>query len=149
MPKISVLIPVYKTNPDYLKEAVQSVLNQTFANFELLVLDDCPEDSREDVVKSFQNKRIKYFKNGKNLGITPSRNKLIDLDDFPKETTHAGKHTTQLAHALEWFLGYMIYRQGFVISDGAVSTRKQQLYHQKIYLENLLTPVVRFLWQKK
>lgn len=79
MPKVSVLVPIYKTNPDYLKEAIQSILNQTFADFELLILDDCPEDTREEVVKSFQDKRIKYFKNEQNLGITPSRNKLIDL----------------------------------------------------------------------
>ena len=51
MPKVSVLVPIYKTNPDYLKEAIQSILNQTFADFELLILDDCPEDTREEVVK--------------------------------------------------------------------------------------------------
>ena len=75
-PKISV---VYKTNPEHLKEAIQSILNQTFTDFEFLILDDCPTDDREDVVKSFDDKRIKYFKNEKNLGISDSRNKLIDL----------------------------------------------------------------------
>lgn len=79
MPKVSVLMPIYKTNPQYLKEAIQSVLNQTFTDFEFLILDDCPGDDREEVVKSFQDTRIKYLKNEKNLGITPSRNKLIDL----------------------------------------------------------------------
>lgn len=79
MPKVSVLVPIYKTNPEYLKEAIQSILDQTFTDFELLILDDCPEDTREEIVKSFHDKRIKYFKNEKNLGITPSRNKLIDL----------------------------------------------------------------------
>ena len=72
-------MPLYKTTPLYLKEAIQSILNQTFTDFELHILDNCPEDTREDVVKSFQDKRIKYFKNKKNLEITPSRNKLIDL----------------------------------------------------------------------
>ena len=78
-PKISVLMPIYKTNPDYLKEAIQSILNQTFTDFEFLILDDYPEDDREIIVRSFKDERIKYFKNEKNLGITPSRNKLIDL----------------------------------------------------------------------
>ena len=72
-------MPVYKTNVGYLTEAITSVLNQTFTDFELVLLDDCPEDDREKVVKSLTDKRIKYFKNEKNLGITRSRNKLIDL----------------------------------------------------------------------
>lgn len=79
MPKVSVLMPLYKTNENYLREAIESILNQTFRDFEFLILDDCPEDNREDIVKSYQDKRIKYFQNEKNLGITASRNKLIDL----------------------------------------------------------------------
>ena len=79
MSKVSVLMPIYRTNPDYLKEAIESILSQTYADFELLILDDCPEDDRENIVKSFKDSRIKYFKNEKNLGITPSRNKLIEL----------------------------------------------------------------------
>ena len=79
----------------------------------------------------------------------PLQELKIDLDDFPEQTTHAEKHTSQLAHALERFLGYMVYYQGLIISDGAVSTRKQQMYHKNIYLKSLLTPVVHFFWQKK
>ena len=55
------------------------MLAQTFADFELLLLDDCPEDSREAVVKSYDDPRIVYLKNERNLGISASRNKLIDL----------------------------------------------------------------------
>lgn len=79
MPKVSVLMPIYKTKEEYLREAIESILSQTFTDFEFLILDDCPEDDRESVVKSYKDKRIKYVKNEKNLGITPSRNKLIDM----------------------------------------------------------------------
>lgn len=79
MPKVSVLMPVYKTNEKYLREAIESILGQTFTDFELLILDDCPEDTRESIVKSYNDKRIKYAKNEHNLGITPSRNELIDM----------------------------------------------------------------------
>ena len=79
MPLVSVLMPIYKTNPEHLKEAIESVLNQTFTDFEFLILDDCPNDNREDIVKSFQDTRINYLKNDKNSGITSSRNKLIEL----------------------------------------------------------------------
>ena len=77
--KVSVLTPIYKTDERFLREAIESVLRQTFADFEFLLLDDCPEDSREAVVRSYDNKRIVYLKNDRNLGITSSRNKLIDL----------------------------------------------------------------------
>ena len=79
MSKVSVLMPVYKTKEAYLREAIESVLNQTFTDFEFLILDDCPKDNREAVVKFYDDKRIKYVKNEKNLGISKSRNKLIDM----------------------------------------------------------------------
>ena len=77
--KVSVLTPIYKTDERILREAIESVLNQTFRDFEFLLLDDCPEDDREAVVRSYDDKRIIYLKNERNLGITASRNKLIDL----------------------------------------------------------------------
>ncbi|MBO7556176.1 MAG: glycosyltransferase family 2 protein [Alphaproteobacteria bacterium] len=79
MPKISVLMPVYKTPEKYLREAIESILNQTFTDFEFLILDDCPEDNRKDIVFSYHDKRIKYFQNKQNMGISASRNKLLDL----------------------------------------------------------------------
>ena len=79
MPKVSVLMPVYKTNEKYLREAIDSILNQTFKDFEFLILDDCPDDDREEIIKSYKDNRIKYTKNEKNLGIALSRNKLIDM----------------------------------------------------------------------
>lgn len=77
--KVSVLMPVYRTERRYLREAIRSILDQTFADFELLVLDDCPDDSREDVVREFDDPRIVYRKNDVNLGISPSRNRLLDM----------------------------------------------------------------------
>ena len=78
-PKASVLVPIYRTQEAYLRAAIESILNQTFLDFELVLLDDCPDDSREDVVRSYDDPRIVYLKNDRNLGITPSRNRLIDL----------------------------------------------------------------------
>ncbi len=79
MPKVSVLMPIYKTNEKYLRTAVESILSQTFDDFEFLILDDCPDDDREEIIKSYKDKRIKYYKNEKNLGIAASRNKLTDM----------------------------------------------------------------------
>ena len=79
MPKVSVLMPVYKTEETYLRETIESVLAQTFRDFEFLIIDDYPDDDREYIIKSYNDARIKYFKNERNLGITPTRNRLIDM----------------------------------------------------------------------
>ncbi len=79
MPKISVLMPVYKTSEKYLRAAIESILAQTFTDFEFLILDDCPDDNRQEIVESYKDKRIKYIKNSRNMGISAARNKLIDL----------------------------------------------------------------------
>ena len=79
MPKVSVLMPVYKTPEAYLRAAIESILAQTFTDYEFLILDDCPADAREQIVKSYADKRVKYAKNSQNLGISASRNKLIDM----------------------------------------------------------------------
>lgn len=79
IPKVSVVLPVYQTPETYLRETIESILVQTYTNFEFLILDDCPEKSVESIVKSYSDKRIRYYKNTQNLGIASSRNKLIDL----------------------------------------------------------------------
>ena len=81
-PKISVLMPVYNTDNTILKQTIESILNQTFADFEFLIVNDCSTNENvEKIVLEYQQKdnRIKYFMNEKNLGISGTRNKLIDL----------------------------------------------------------------------
>lgn len=79
IPKISVLMPIYRTRPEYLKEAIGSILSQTFANFELVILDDCPFDDRENIIKQYNDPRIRYYKNTENQGISDARNRLLEL----------------------------------------------------------------------
>lgn len=79
MCKVSVLMPVYKTKLEYLREAIESILNQTYTDFEFIILDDCPEDPRDKVIKEYKDNRIIYKKNDKNLGISASRNKLLSF----------------------------------------------------------------------
>lgn len=78
MVKVSVLIPVYNAAP-YLKACVDSILNQTFADFELILLNDASTDDSEKIIRGFDDARIRYYKNETNLGISGSRNKLMDL----------------------------------------------------------------------
>lgn len=72
-PKISILMPCYNNAP-YVAEAIESMLNQTFTDFELIVLDDCSSDNSEEVIKSFTDKRIVYHRNEQNTGLANNLN---------------------------------------------------------------------------
>lgn len=67
-PLISVLMPAYNAEK-YIKEAIESILNQTFSNFEFIIIDDGSIDATEEIIKSFKDSRIVYIKNEKNLGL--------------------------------------------------------------------------------
>ncbi len=80
MPRVSVLTPIYNTNHAHLRECIESILKQTFTDFEFIILNDSPDnDALEKLVLSYDDARIHYVKNEKNIGISQSRNKLIDL----------------------------------------------------------------------
>ena len=79
-PKVSVLVPVYNSAP-YLADTIKAVLEQTFEDFELILLNDVSTDNSEEIILSFKDERIRYFKNEQNLGISPTRNKLLKLAD--------------------------------------------------------------------
>lgn len=53
----------------YISETIQSVLNQTYSDWEMIIVDDCSSDNSVEVIKSFNDKRIKLFVNEKNLGL--------------------------------------------------------------------------------
>ena len=69
VPLVSILMPVYKTAP-YLREAMDSMLSQTFTDFELIVLDDCSPDNAEDILDSYTDPRIVRYKGEKNAGLS-------------------------------------------------------------------------------
>ncbi len=77
-PKVSVLVPVYNAAP-YLKDTIGSVLSQTQTDFELILLDDASTDQSAEIIKSFTDPRIRYYHNQDNLGISPCRNRLMEL----------------------------------------------------------------------
>lgn len=76
--KISVIMPSYN-HEKYLKQAIDSVLKQTYENFELIILDDCSTDNSDKIIKSYKDKRIKKYFNETNNGAVNTLNQLIDL----------------------------------------------------------------------
>lgn len=79
-PKISVCIPSYNCAP-FLAEALDSVLAQTYADFELLIIDDCSTDASCDVIAGYaaQDSRIVFLRNETNLGMVANWNRCIEL----------------------------------------------------------------------
>ncbi len=76
-PEISVILPVYNGEP-YLKAAIDSILNQTFKNFEFIIINDGSIDASEAIIKSYKDERIKYLYQN-NLGLGATLNKAISL----------------------------------------------------------------------
>ena len=77
-PKVSVCIPVYNGS-DYIAESIQSVLAQTYKNFELIVCDNCSTDNTREIVRGFEDPRLKYSRNEKNIGLVGNENRCLDL----------------------------------------------------------------------
>ena len=80
MVAVSVIMPVYNTKETYLREAIESVLNQTFKDFEFIILNDSPDNANlKKIIASYTDERIKYAENPTNLGIPQSYNRLQEL----------------------------------------------------------------------
>ncbi len=67
-PLVTIAIPTYNRAGHYLKQAIQSAVNQTYSNIEIIVSDNFSTDNTEMVVKSFNDSRINYFKHIRNIG---------------------------------------------------------------------------------
>lgn len=79
-PLISVTLPTYNPLEAHFRAAIESVLAQTFADFEVLVIDDCSTSGHaEEIVASYNDPRIRFFRNETNLGIAGTRNKMLEL----------------------------------------------------------------------
>lgn len=76
MPKVSVIIPTHNRAVP-LQKAVKSVLEQSYADFEILVCDDASTDNTGEVIKGFSDDRIRYTRHEKNIGVTAVRNRAL------------------------------------------------------------------------
>ena len=73
MPAVSVIIPTYN-RAEFLRLAITSVLNQTFQDFEIIVVDDASEDHTHEVMNNLNDKRIKYIRHEVNKRVSAARN---------------------------------------------------------------------------
>ncbi len=78
IPRITVLMPVYN-GEGFLRAALESILNQTFSDFELLVIDDGSTDASHEIAAAFADPRIRIETNGRNLGLIATLNRGLEL----------------------------------------------------------------------
>ncbi len=81
MPAVSVVIPVFNKQK-YVENSLKSVLNQTFKDFEIIIIDDGSTDNSPRIIEKFTDRRIKFFKQS-NQGVSYTRNKGVELSNSP------------------------------------------------------------------
>lgn len=103
MPKVTIILPVYN-GERYLREAIDSVLAQTYSDFELWVVNDGSTDGTVDIVDSFNDPRVKRIDNPHNMGIVASLNRAFAMVESPfigrmddDDLWHANKLELQMA----------------------------------------------------
>lgn len=77
MPKISVIMPAYNAEK-YIDEAIDSILNQTYKDFELIIINDGSTDNTKEIILKYDDPRIIYLENEKNRGIVKTLNKGLN-----------------------------------------------------------------------
>lgn len=78
MPKVSVIMPAYNAEK-YIAEAIDSILAQTYTDYEFIILNDCSTDRTEEIILSFKDSRIVYLKNEENMGVAKTLNRGLSV----------------------------------------------------------------------
>ena len=79
-PLVSIITPLYNSEK-FIAETIESVLAQTYKNWEMIIVNDCSKDNGASIVEKYvgKDKRIKLFNNERNMGVSFTRNRAIDL----------------------------------------------------------------------
>ena len=72
-PKVSIIVPVYNLE-NYITETLKTILNQSYTNLEIIIIDDCSSDDTFSVINQISDARLKIFRQKKNMGVSAARN---------------------------------------------------------------------------
>lgn len=114
-PLVSIIMPAYNAEK-YIEEAIESVLNQTYSNWELLICDDCSNDRTREIIKECKDndKRIKLFELKENSGAAKARNTSIEQAE--------GTYIAFLDSDDVWFETKLSEQIGFMIENNYLFT---------------------------
>lgn len=148
--RCSVVMIAYNAEK-YIKEAIDSVLCQTMPDFELIIVNDCSKDSTEEIILSYTDPRIRYFKNKQNLKISKTRNfgvskaqsnlvAFMDSDDvwlsnkLEKQVDFMEKTGAKICYS----------SYGFIRDDGTLQNKvfdvPPKVNFKKLLKQNVITP---------
>lgn len=107
-PLVSIIMPNYNSE-DFISESIESVINQTYTNWELIIVDDCSTDRSVDIIRKFMisDNRIKLIINNRNIGAALSRNKAIEVANG-EFIAFLDSDDLWLENKLEYQITYMI-----------------------------------------
>ncbi|MFW9258639.1 glycosyltransferase family 2 protein [Nostoc sp. CALU 546] len=125
-PKVSVIIPAYNTEA-YIAKSIESALEQTLTDIEVIIVDDASSDKTVEVAKSFKDQRLKVIVNQQNLGAAAARNRalraaqgewiaVLDSDDW-----YAPERLEKLVSRANEINADMIADDVYLIKDGETS----------------------------
>ena len=154
MKKVSVIIPVYNSS-NHLKDCLDSVIKQTYKNLEIILIDDKSTDNSIDIIKSYNDKRIKLIKLKENSGAAISRNKgieeasgdyicFLDSDDYCK-LNKIDKQIKFIENREFIYSGYAYYKNG---KTHDVKVPKKLKYKDAIKNTTIFTSTVMFNMNK-
>ena len=135
-PLVSVIIPAYN-HDKYISEAIESVLNQTFKDIELIIIDDASNDSSKEIIQLFEKKsvKIKSFFHKKNMGIAKTVNECIEIargkyiSHFSSDDVWFKEKLEKQLEVLEKNENLVVWSEGLVID--ALSNPTGELFTQK------------------
>lgn len=145
---VSVIMPAYNA-AKYITESIESVLNQTYQNWELIIIDDGSKDNTAEIIGKYTDQRIKFYKNETNLGVSATRNKAIqiaqgswtaflDSDDKWAEK----KLERQLKFAEQKKANFTFTASAFILSNGEKSDYVMQVPEKINYKELLKQNII-------
>lgn len=154
MPKISVLMPAYNAEK-YIKEAVDSILTQTFSDFEFIIIDDGSTDRTAEIVNGYSDNRIRFCPNEKNMGVAATLNRglglargeyiaRMDADDISKAERFSKQVGYLDAHADVAVCGTSVevFCDGAVIGTRFPSTEPEKLKEDLFFSCGIAHPSV-------
>jgi glycosyltransferase involved in cell wall biosynthesis len=139
-PKVSVCIPVYN-GEKHLEKAIKSVLNQSFKDFELVIVDNASTDKTQEVINGFTDHRIKRFRNEKNLGMVGNWNRCLDHsngefiqfifhDDYITENCLEKK---VMAFNIDKDIG-LVFSATYIVNDNeTIVIKRRELHSDKLF----------------
>ncbi|QJD97556.1 glycosyltransferase [Mucilaginibacter robiniae] len=154
MPKLSVILPVYNTEK-YIKEAVDSILNQTYKDFELIVLNDASTDGTLGILQQYQDTRLKVITNEQNLKVVKTLNKGLDLAQGEyiarmdaDDISHPQRFEKQIQfleqHPDVDFVGSWVQTFGSESNIMRAATEHEHIKVRLFFLNPIFHPVVMF-----